>query len=109
MCMVTFIASSTDLHANDHSVEIQDGLPVLPQNVQADVTLQIDIGVVDLLCALDLWRVMGEILIDIKRKVEDSTLVHAFVRFDTQSEVENVVGVGEVHFHCVSEGEFREI
>lgn len=61
---------------------------------------------VDLLCAFDFGRVMWEILVDREAEVEHATLVHALVGLDGESEVEDVVGVGEGHFHRASEGEF---
>jgi hypothetical protein len=50
---------ATYLHAYYDSVQIQDGLPVLPENVETDVAFEIDVGVVDLLCALYFWGVVG--------------------------------------------------
>lgn len=99
----------THLHADDNGVEIQHGLPVLAQNVQANVSLEVDIGMVDLLHAFDLWRVMREVLIDSEGEVKETTLVHALIGLDGQSEVENVIGVREGHFHGISEGELMQI
>ena len=39
---------------------------------------------IDLLCAFDLGRIMREVLVDGKAKVEDTTLIHALVGFDGQ-------------------------
>jgi len=100
---------TTNLHSHDHRIQIQYGLPVLTQNVQAYVSLQIDIGMIDLLGAFDLGRVMWEVLIDRETEVEYTTLVHALVRFNSKSEVENVVRIGKGHFHCVSEGELLKV
>jgi hypothetical protein len=50
---------ATYLHAYYDSVQIQDGLPVLPENVETDVPFEIDVRVVDLLCALYFGRVVG--------------------------------------------------
>lgn len=61
---------------------------------------------VDLLRALDFRWVVGEILIDRETEVEYATLVHALVRFDGESEIEDIVWVREGHFHCTSEGKF---
>lgn len=36
------------LQAIDDGADAEDGFPVFPQNVQADVTLQVDVRVVDL-------------------------------------------------------------
>ena len=58
---------------------------------------------IDLLCALDLWWVMGEVLVDGEVEVEHTAFVQAFVGVDGKSEVENIVGVGEVRFHRATE------
>ena len=99
----------TNLHAHNDSVQIQHGLPVLAQDVQADVALQINIRMVDFLRALDLGRVVGEVLVHGEAEVEDATFVHALVRFNGQGEVEDVIGVGEGHFHRVSKGKFLQV
>jgi hypothetical protein len=57
---------------------------------------------VDLLQALDLWRIMREVLVDGEAEVEGAGLVHALVRVDGQGEVENVVRTGEVRAHCAA-------
>lgn len=54
---------------------------------------------VDLLCALDFWRVVWEVLVDLEVESEASALVHALVRVDCELEVEDIVGVGEVRLH----------
>lgn len=59
---------------------------------------------IDLLRALDLGRVMGEVLVDGEGEVEEATFVQAFVGFDGEGEVEDVVGVWEGHFHRASQG-----
>lgn len=52
---------------------------------------------------------MGEVLVDGKAKVEDTTLIHALVGFDGQGEVKDVVGVWERHFHRAAEGKFLKV
>ena len=54
---------------------------------------------IDLLRALDLGRIMREVLVDGEGEGESPAFVHALVGFDRQREVEDVVGVGESHFH----------
>lgn len=54
---------------------------------------------VDFLRTLDARRVVREILVDGESEVEDATFVQALVRFDSKGEVEDIVGVGEGHFH----------
>lgn len=81
------------LQAHYDGIQIQDGFPVLPQDIQTHVALKVDVRMVDLLFAFHLGRVVWEVLIDGKVEVEGSTFVHAFVRVDSQDEVENIVGV----------------
>lgn len=102
-------AVNTNLHSHDNRVQVQHRLPVLTQDVQTHVALQVDIRVVDLLSALNLGRVMREVLVDREVEMEDTTLVHALVRLDTQGEVQDIIGVGEGHFHRVAEGQLLEI
>lgn len=87
------------LQSDNNGVEVEHRFPVFAQNVQADVALEVDVGVVDLLRALDLWRLVWEILTDVECKVEDAALVHALVGCDAQVEVQDVVGVGEGGCH----------
>lgn len=64
---------------------------------------------VDLLAALDLWRVVREVLVDGESEGERAGLVHALVGLDGQREVLDVVRVGEGHFHGAWERELGEI
>ena len=72
----------TNLQTDNHGIQIQYWLPILPQDVQTDIALQIDIRMVNLLGAFDLWRVVREILVDGEAEVEPSALVHSLVRLD---------------------------
>jgi hypothetical protein len=78
----TFTSSSTYLQPNNNRIKIQHRLPVLPQDVQTHIPLQINVRVIDLLQTLDLWRIMREVLVDGEAEVEGAGLVHAFVRVD---------------------------
>ena len=64
---------------------------------------------VDLLCALDLRRLMREVLVDGEVEAEAAVLVHAFIRLDRECEVEDIIGVWEVGLHRTTKGEFREV
>lgn len=87
------------LQADHDRVEVEDGLPVLSENVQAHISLEVDIRVVylhikhmnqhgklveiarnaaHLRNALDLWRLMRVVGIDVEGKVECAALVHAW-------------------------------
>lgn len=99
----------TYLETNDNRVQVEYGLPVLSQDVQAHVSLQVDVRMVDLLHALHLGRVMGEVLVDLEVEIEAAAFVHALVRVDSELEVEDIVGIGEMCFHGRAEGELFEI
>jgi len=72
----------TNLQADNHGIQIQYWLPIFSQDVQTDIALQIDIRMVNLLGALDLWRVVREILVDGEAEVEPSALIHSLVWID---------------------------
>ena len=97
------------LQPHNHGVQVQHGLPVLAQDVQADVALEVDVRVVNLLPALDLGRVVREVLVDGEGKVKGAALVHALVGLDCEGEVEDVVRVREGGFHGGAEGELGEV
>lgn len=98
-----------ELQANNYRVQVEYGLPVLAQDIQAHIALEVDVRVVDLLRALDLGRVVREVLVDCEAENEAAAFVHALVRVDGQSEVEDVVGIGEVRLHCCAQRELFEI
>lgn len=79
------------------------------QRSQADVPLQIQIRVVNLLQALDLGRLMRVIGVDHKGKSEDTALVDAFVRSNSEFKIEDVVGVWKDSFHCRGKVEFSQV
>ncbi len=59
--------------------------------------------------AFNLGGFVGEVLADGKCEMEFATFIHALVGFDSEREVEGIVGVGEVHLHGVWQGQLREI
>lgn len=64
---------------------------------------------INLLRALDLWRIVWEILVDVEVKVERAAFVHALVGLYCEDEIEDIVGIGERGFHGRAQGEFGEI
>lgn len=62
-----------------------------------------------LLITLHLGWVVREVLVDGEIERERAGFVHAFVRLDGQGKMQDVVGVGEGHFHGGAEGEFGEV
>ena len=99
----------TYLQPNNNRIQIQHRFPILPQYIQADVALQINVRVVDLLRTFHLRRVVREVLVDGEGEVEAPALVHAFVRADGQGKILDIVRVGEGGLHCGAEGELGEI
>lgn len=103
------LSSFTYLQTNNDRVQIQYRLPVLPQNVQTHIALQVNIGMVDLLRALDFRRVVRKVLIDLEIEIKATSFVHALVRIDSELEVEDIVGVREVGLHRCTEGQLFQI
>ena len=58
---------------------------------------------VDLLCALDFWWVVREVLVDGEGEVERSPFVHPLVRVDRERKVEYVIRVGKLCLHSAAE------
>lgn len=58
----------TYLQPHNNRIQIQYRLPVLTKDIQADVPLKVDIRVVDLVRALNLWGLVREVRIDRKGK-----------------------------------------
>jgi len=87
------------LQADHHGIEVQHRLPVLPEDIQADISLQVYIWVVNLWDALDLRRFVGVAAVDSKGKLESGAFVHAFIWRDGQSEIEEIIWVRKVHCH----------
>ena len=66
---------------------------------------------IDLLCAFDLRWVVWKVLVDGEVDVEAAAFVHSFVRFNSEGEVEDIIGIREGRFHSAAESAFelREI
>ena len=107
--MISTHTANTYLQSHNDSLQIQHWLPVLPQDVQAHITLQVNIRVVNLLRALDLRRLVREALTNRKREVEPASLVHALIRLDRKREVQRVVWIWEIRLHGRGEIKLGEI
>lgn len=81
--------------AVDDGVDVEDGLPVLPEDVEADLTLEVDVGVVDARFAVDLGRGVGVMVGDLESEEVGGTLPEAGVGSDGDVEGAEVVRVGE--------------
>ena len=60
----------------------QGGAPLIAQNVQADATVRVDIGVVNAGGEVDLGRLEGVVGREVYRKEEDTARVWAFTLQD---------------------------
>lgn len=100
MCACSYLQPDND------SIEVQHRLPVLAQNVQAHLALEVDVGVVYLLSAEHLGGLVRKVLVDGKVKGESAAAVHALVGLDGKDKVEDVVGVWEVGLHRGAERQF---
>lgn len=90
-------------------IQVQNGLPVLAQDVEANLALEVDIRVVDLLAALHLGRLMGKVGRDVEREAELATAVHALVRLDVEDEAQDVIRIGEFSPHRRAQGKLAQI
>ena len=81
--------------AVDDGVDVEDGLPVLPEDIEADLTLEVDVGVVDARFAVDLGRGVGVMVGDLESEEVGGTLPEAGVWSDGDVEGAEVVRVGE--------------
>ena len=72
--------------ADSHRVEIQDRVPLFAQDIQAYISIEIKIGMVYPLEALDLRRIMGVVIVHRDAKSKCTSLVDALVR--THDELE---------------------
>lgn len=89
----------THLHPNNDCVQVQDWLPIFPEDVQTNIALQVNIGMINLLSAFDLWRVMREVLVYCEREYKAATLIHALVRFDRKCKIKDVVRIRKCGLH----------
>lgn len=64
---------------------------------------------INFLGAFHLGWIVREVLVDCKGERKAASFVHALVWLDGESEIEDIVTIGEVNAHCQSEGEFVQI
>lgn len=84
------------LQAQQHGLHIVDGAPLLLQNVEADATGEVDIGVVDGRLEKHSRRDVGVVLRERERQLERQTGVRRALRtFDGASPLEEIGLVGE--------------
>jgi hypothetical protein len=87
------------LKSNDNGGKVKHRLPVFSQDIQADVPLKVDIGMVDLLGAFDFGSFVWKTLADSECEDESTALVHPLIWFNSEIEVQGIIGIREVRFH----------
>jgi hypothetical protein len=97
------------LHPNNDCVQVQDWLPIFPQDVQTNVAFQVNVGVVNLLRTFYLRRVMREVLVDCKCEYKTATFVHALIRLDRKRKIEDIVRIWKGCLHCAAEWQLGQI
>lgn len=100
---------SIHLHAHDHRIQIQHWLPVFSQNIQAYVSFQVDVWMIDLLRAFDLGRIVRVVLVDRKVEYEAAALVHAFIRLDRELEVKDIIRIRKCCLHRRTQRDLAQI
>ena len=68
----------------------------LPKDIEADVSFQIQVGVVHLVFAMHLWRLVWVVAANLDGELEACLSIDAFVWCDVQVEVHQVVWVWEL-------------
>lgn len=81
------------LQAINYGVYRKDWLPVLSEDVEADVALEVNVGMINHCLTLHLGGIMRITLSHLKTEHKLPTLVEALIRTDNQLEVEEVVWV----------------
>lgn len=97
------------LQPNNNRLQIQNRFPILPQNIQANLPLHINIRMINLLFTIDLGRFMGEGFRNSELEFKNPTFIHSLIGLDIEEEIENIVFVGEIGAHGGGEGHFRDI
>lgn len=95
--------------AVDDGIDVEDGLPVLPEDVEADLALEVDVGMVDARFAVDLGRRVGVVVGDLEREEVGGALPESSVWGDGDFEGGEVVRVGEVDLGNLSSVELGDI
>ncbi|CAH0367235.1 unnamed protein product, partial [Pelagomonas calceolata] len=93
----------------DDGVDVEDRLPVLAQDVEADVALEVDVRVEDLRVAVDLRRLVRVHGRDREGEVVGRALPEARVRRHDDVEFRQVVRVGKLDLRHVTTVQFRDV
>lgn len=98
-----------EIEPQEHRIQRQNRQPVFSQDIQAHITLQIDIGVVDFLDTLDFRRIDGEVLANLNPKEKLARAVVALSGDDLDVECKKVRWIGKFNFHRGWKLEFCDI
>ena len=95
--------------AVDDGVDVEDRLPVLPQDVEADVALQVNVRVEDFGVAVDLRRLVRVHGRDREGEVVGRALPEARVRRHDDVEFRQIIGVRKLDLRDVAAVELRDV
>lgn len=99
-----------EIEAVDDGCDGEHRLPVLAQNVEAHVALEVDVGVVDLGEALDLGRLVGVGQGHCKGEQKSATSVQALVRLQHDFKVHDlIVAIGEADGHALGQVQLGDV
>jgi len=90
----------------DYGVDGEDGLPILPEDVQAHIALQVDIGVIHLRLALHLRGLMRVSSSYFEAECELTMSIKALIRVNHKFEAEEVIWIWELSFTGLGEFQF---
>lgn len=86
------------LESVDDGVDGEDRLPILAQNVETNITLQVNVGVVNLRLTFHLGRFMGVGVSYLETEGKLSMSIKALIRKNDELEVEEIICVRELCF-----------
>lgn len=90
-------------------IDGEHGFPILAQNVQAHVSVQINIRMIHLGQAFGFGRFVRVIGSDLEAERESTPSIEAFVGRNEELEIEKVVGIGEFRPTSLGQLEFIDI
>ena len=95
--------------AIDDGINIEDGLPVLPENVEAYLALKIYVGMIDAGLTCYLGRSVGVMVGNFEHKQIGCTLPEAGVGCDGYVEESEIIGIGKINRGDLASVEFGHI
>uniref|UniRef100_A0A0A9B8K8 Uncharacterized protein n=1 Tax=Arundo donax TaxID=35708 RepID=A0A0A9B8K8_ARUDO len=80
-----------EIQAINNSVDVENRLPILTENVQTNISFQINIWMVHLGLAFDLWWLMRIRWGHLKRENESASHVISFIRSDDDLKIHQII------------------